>query len=108
MVDGIRLGCSNGGMESKFRLVSGGYYLDHGSRKSERCAMRLEADLQTHPFRENGPGVWIRVREDTPMSTGGSEAAIWLSIEEASGLVDSLLEFIHYTLPELRKRDPQE
>ena len=95
-------------MESKFRLVSGGDYLDNGKRKSERWATRLEAELPNPTIRENGPGVWIRVREDTPMSTGGSEAAIWLSIEEASGLVDSLLEFIHYTLPELRKRDPQE
>tara|TARA_R110002049_G_scaffold221276_1_gene392729 strand:- start:90 stop:320 length:231 start_codon:yes stop_codon:yes gene_type:complete len=72
--------------------------------------MRLEGNLQTglehlslDAESKTTECVWIRLREDTPPSTGGCEAAIRLTIEEADRLLSSLLEIVHYTLPEVRK-----
>lgn len=68
--------------------------------------MRLEAGVKIGLDEDARPvaaeHVVIRLREDTPQSTGGCETCITLSIEEADRLAMSLLQFIHYTVDELR------
>jgi hypothetical protein len=99
-------------MESKIDIRAEGYFLNHLEKNSQRCVMRLEGNLQKgiehlslDAESKTDECVWICIRENTPMSTGGCEAAIRLTIEEADRLLTSLLEIIHYTLPEVRKID---
>ena len=98
--------------ESKIDIRAEGYFLNHLEKNSQRCVMRLEGNLQKgiehlslDAESTSDECVWIRIRENTPMSTGGCETGIRLSIEEADRLLTSLLEIIHYTLPEVRKLD---
>jgi len=87
-----------------------GYFLNHLEQNSQRCVMRLEGNLQTgiehlslDAESKTSESICIRIREDAPMSTGGCEAAIRLTIEEANLLLESLRKTLHEILPEARK-----
>ena len=95
--------------QSKIAIKAPGYYLNHGEKESHREPMRIEANLQTG-FAQEPDGipadtVWLRIREDTPMSSGGCETGIRLTIQEADKLLSALLDIIHYVLPERRTSD---
>lgn len=99
-------------MNEKARISIGarGYYLNHLDKTAKSVPMRIEANLgyaslpsgaEPTPPAVND-AVWIRIRENTPGSSGGCEAAICLSIEEADRLHSALLDIIYYVLPERR------
>lgn len=88
-----------------------GHYLNHLERTSNPGPMRIDVNLgygkdatgAVQVSADANDRVWIRIREDTPPSTGGCETAICLSIEEADRLHSRLLDLIHYALPERRQ-----
>lgn len=95
---------------SRIKIQAPGYYNNHGEAEAHSVPMRIEANLQTEhtspPVGESSlkaARVWVRIREDSPLSSNDCEAGIQLSIQQADQLLSALLDIVHYVLPERRK-----
>jgi len=96
-------------MANRQGFTGEGYYLNHHEKKSHSGQMRFELNLQTldknaaKKFGVPMENIQIRMRENTPLRTGGCEIGMTLTIEQAKELVDVLLDGLFYDLPDIRE-----